>query len=134
LTLSRQNAVQNAVREATRFAAVSPTNDPDMAAYLGRVLDQVTAAATGDLAPNVGGRALCAAFIKVNPTGPPTITSLQENASGSRTAGTSACFTETSPPNFDRVQVSAQRRSEIAFVIGRLEPTITARSVTRYER
>lgn len=65
ITLSRQNSVENAVREATRFGAVNPLGSPvDVPTYLGLVLDQAKAAATGDLDDGTAGKNLCAAFVQ----------------------------------------------------------------------
>jgi Flp pilus assembly protein TadG len=129
LTLTRQNSVENAVREGTRFGAVNPLGDPvDVPNYLGQVLDQAKAAATGDLRDGVAGKTICAAFVQENGT----ITSLEENSAGTRSAGTALCFADGRSD--ERVQVQASRQSDIDGVIYRQTVTLSSRSVTRYER
>lgn len=129
LTLTRQNSVENAVREGTRFGAVNPLGAPvDLVSYLNQVLDQVKAGATGDLVDGTPGKSLCAAFVQEDGT----ITSRTENHAGVRSAGTALCFPDGRTD--ERIQVQAQRSSDIDGVIYAQTVTLSSRSVTRYER
>jgi len=137
ITLTRQNSVENAVREATRFGAVNPLGSPvNVEMYLGEVLDQAQAAATGDLSDGTPGKTLCAAFVDEDGV----ITQTIEDASGARTTATDSPPTSPTSLCFDdgrsdeRVQVTAQRESDIDGVIYAQTVTLTSRSVTRYER
>ena len=126
ITMSRQNSVENAVREGTRFGAVNP-NDV-LATYLQQVLAQVENAATGDLADSVAGKQICVAFI--NETG--SVTSLRK-AGATTSTGTTQCFSD-GRTNEARVQVRAERDSEIQGVFWTVDVDLDSQSVTRYER
>ena len=126
ITLSRQNSVENAVREGTRFGAVNPNTV--LATYLQQVVTQVENAATGDLADTVAGKQICAAFIDSSGT----VTSLRK-VGASTTAGSTECFAD-GRTNEARIQVSAARDSEIQGVFWTVDVDLNSQSVTRYER
>lgn len=129
LTLSRYNSVENSVREATRFGAVNPLGTPpNVNTYLSEVLDQAIAGATGDLDDGVDGRIVCVAFVDASGT----ITSLTENVAGVRSPGASLCFADGRSD--ERVQVRAERKSEIEAILYNQNLTLRSESVTRYER
>lgn len=130
ITLTRQNSVENAVREGTRFGAVNPLGTPvDVPTYLGQVLDQTKAAATGDLDDGTPGKSICAAFVQSDGT----ITQITEDAAGTRSApSTALCFADGRSD--ERLQVRAERQSDIDGVIYAQTVTLQSRSVTRYER
>ena len=136
LTLSRQNSVENAVREGTRFGAVNPNGN--LTTYLQQVLAQVESAATGDLDNGVAEKRICVAFIDatvvtVTPdSNQAGVTSLRKNGSTSSPGGR-ACFAD-GRSNEARVQVSAHRESEIEGVFWSMSVDLDSRSVTRYER
>jgi hypothetical protein len=117
---------------------VNPLGSPiDVPTYLGQILDQVKAAATGDLKDGTAGKSLCAAFVQEDGT----ITKRTENEAGVRPAAlvdtvptdpSSLCFDDGRSD--ERVQVQAQRSSDIDGVIYAQTVTLSSRSVTRYER
>lgn len=128
ITISRDNSVKNAVREGTRFGAVNPLGDPvDVDNYLTQVIQQAENGATGDLDDGVEGKRICAAF--VDATG--TITRREKTNSGSTTSST-LCFADGRTDQ--RIQVEAERRSEIEAILYTGNITLKSRSVTRYER
>lgn len=129
IALSQQNAVKNAVREASRHAAVSPGGGTP--AYLNDVVAQVEAAASGDIDDSVPGKQICVSFLAddgrwdvVRKTGASSVL---------QTDQASGCFADTLGTPL-RTQVLATRSSEIEGVIVRFPLTITAKSVSRYER
>lgn len=128
ITISRDNSVKNAVREGTRFGAVNPLGDPvDIDAYLAQVIQQAENGATGDLDDGVEGKRICAAFID----GTGTITQREKTNSGTTTSS-SRCFDDGRSD--ERIQVEAERRSEIEAILYTGNVTLSSRSVTRYER
>lgn len=126
ITLSRQNSVENAVREGTRFGAVNPNGN--VATYLQQVLAQVESAATGDLDDGVAEKQICVAFINATNG----VTSLRK-VGATPSAGTTQCFAD-GRSNEARVQVTAHRESEIQGVFWSMSVDLDSQSVTRYER
>lgn len=126
LTLSRENSIENAVREGTRFGAVYPT--ADVAAYLAAVIDQVEAAATGDLDDGTAGRYICVSFIDATNTA----MKLERNAAGTDLQSSGACFSD-GRTNEARVQTVARRTSDIDLLVFSISVTLDSNAVTRYE-
>ena len=139
LTLSRQNSVNNAVREATRYGAVVTSFD-DSATNLSALYKQVVNAASGDLNPGVDGRFICVAFIRENnnwdyayygATDTPTAGPVTNQPAPSQcTDG----FDATVGSGTERIWVQAERGSVIEGVVWSVPVTIKANSLTRYER
>ena len=136
MVLSQQNSVKNAVREASRFAAVGTTGstDAELVAYLDDVIRQVINASTGDLggsvASAVNGRAICVAFTKDGSTYKarqiaPDATAITDHVG--------SCYGDGlgSQP---RTQVLAQRRAEISAIFFDVPIDLESKSVSRYER
>lgn len=135
LTVSRQNAVKNSVREATRFGAVNDrgtiTTANDYLTYLRDVVNATELAASGDLDDGTPGKSICAAFIDDTDG---FVASLTVDTNGSETFSTAApCFVD-GLSSVDRVQVTAERTSEISAIFFERTVELDARSVTRYER
>lgn len=139
LTLSRQNAVENAVRESTRFGAV--LSDFNASTNLGQMYAQVESAATGDLDAHVQGREICVALIEDDGTWDYQLYDEDDTP----TAGTDAAFA-TVPAQctkgFDpsvgtgtrRVWARASRESDISAIIYDQTVRLDSHSLTRYER
>ena len=139
MTLSRHNSVKNAVREGTRFGAVNPLTAGTVDSYLQEVIDQTREGATGDLAGTAPNQYICASVVYEIPATPTTAATTgtvrrieQNGVLGTSSAG--SCFFDTRPAEEFRVQVEAKRTSEIEGVLFSLNPTLSSRSVTRYER
>lgn len=127
ITMSRQNSVENAVRESTRFGAVYPNSD--LGDYLEAVLAQVESAATGDLADGVAGKRICVAFID----GDDVATRIVKNGATAGAEEADDCF-DDSLSGQARVQVRAERTSDIEVIFYTHEVTLSSQSATRYER
>ena len=131
IALSQQNSVKNAVREASRFAAVSPTGTtaPEVQAYLDGVIQQVEDASTGDLADSVDGKQICVAHT----TNGTVFASRTKTGATTAPLDSTACFSDglgTRP----RTQVLAKRRSEIGAIFFTVPINLSSQSVSRYER
>lgn len=128
IALSQQNSVKNAVREASRFAAVR--DNADVQVYLADVIAQVENAATGDLRDTTAGKKICAAHT----TNGTTFTSRTKTGSTVAT-GTGRCI----QPSEDtatgaRTQIRAERKTEIGAIFFTIPIDLEAQSVSRYER
>ena len=130
ITLSRQNSVENAVREGTRFGAVYPSPETNVSGYLNAVLTQTRDAATGDLDAGVSGQYICVSY--TDDTG--GTKNLKQNLGVTGSVGNGACFADGRPPTDERVQVVASRTSPINAILYSDDITLSSKSVTRYER
>lgn len=131
---NRSISVENAAREAARYAATLPV-DVDMSTWLNDVADVAIRSATGDLDDGEQGRQVCVAY--VYPDGTETsdqTTRLIVDAAGSRTMTMASCFSDGRPDDERRVQVSLQRQSDLILVFWGRTLTVAGESTTRYER
>lgn len=139
LTFSRQNSVENAVREATRFGAILP--DFEDAGNLNELYRQVRSAATGDLDADVPDRSICVALIDDDDTWDYEIYTDSDNvdSSDSDVASPPAACAKASDDltvgaGTRRIWVRASRTSDIEAVFYQQTITLDSRSMTRYER
>lgn len=132
IALSQQNSVKNAVREASRFAAVSDTGTTaaEIEAYLDGVIQQVEASATGDLSNSVDGKRICAAFTSDGAT----FISRTKVGSATPVSGATSCYADGLGTSRSRTQVVAERKAEIGAIFFEVPIDLSARSVSRYER
>lgn len=130
IALSHQNSVKNAVREASRFAAVSDvgTTPAELTTYLDSVIEQVEDASTGDLGDDVEGNRVCVAYTSDGTT----FTSRVKNGA-SIANGSGSCFVD-SVGTRARTQVLAERRTEIGAIFFEVPIDLRSQSVSRYER
>lgn len=130
IALSQQNSVKNAVREASRFAAVSDigTTPADLTTYLDSVIEQVEDASTGDLGDDVEGNRVCVAY-----TGDGSAFTSRVKDGASITAGSGSCFVD-SVGTRARTQVLAERKTEIGAIFFEIPIDLESKSVSRYER
>lgn len=141
LTLSRQNSVKNAVREASRFGAVVPDFD-DTGDNLDALYNQLVAAATNDLDPGVPGRRACVALIDADDTWDYRVYLTGDTADASGTDSDLVDVDGRCTDGFDatvgtgtrRIWVAAQRTSDIEAILYSQEVTLQAASLSRYER
>jgi Flp pilus assembly protein TadG len=142
LTLSRQNAVKNAVREASRYGAVMPTFT---SANLSVLRDQVVAAATGDLNAGVPGRVLCIALLDGDTwtyavyKGSSTPSATATTAVGSLPASVRQdCRSSAVPAAPDgstrRIWIRAARESNLEALLFSRTVTLDAQALSRWER
>lgn len=139
LTLTRQNSVENAVRETGRFGAVLPVFDG--ATNLAEMYAQVEAAATGDLDDGTPGRVICVALIEDDNTWDyalygtsDTPTTGDDQPLASVPTDCRAGFDSTVGTGTRRVWVRAARDSDIQAIIYNQTVTLESRALTRYER
>lgn len=129
IAFGQKNSVENAAREASRFAATypPPDNNTDVAnwdEWLEKVRDVARAAAQGDLDSSVDGQYICVAH-----TG--TGEKLEDtNGSPNHTSGT--CYTDGLTDR--RVQVVARRDTQINAALFSVDVTLNAPATARYER
>lgn len=130
IALSQQNSVRNAVREASRFAAVNPINGtpPDIVAYLDGVISQVEGASSGDLSDSADGKVVCVAFYDGK-----KFVSREKTGSATPVDGVGDCFTDNLG-SAARTQVYAKRKTEIGAIFFTVPITLESQSVSRYER
>lgn len=132
IALSQQNSVKNAVREASRFAAVSDTGTtaPEIHTYLDGVIQQVESAATGDLGDSVDGKRICAAYTSDGSS----FISRTKTGAGTPVTGSSSCYSDGLGSARARTQVVAERKAEIGAIFFTVPIDLSSRSVSRYER
>lgn len=136
LSLSRQNSVKNAVREATRFGAVLPNFD-DTTANLNALYAQVVSAATGDLDVGVDDREICVALIDDDNSWEYQLygaTATPASPSASALATCQEGFDASVGSNTQRIWVRAHRTSEVQAILYADDWDLDARSLARYER
>lgn len=124
MAFGRDNSIQNAAREASRFGATLPGAAD--AAWLQQIRDVARSAASGDLDASVPGSVVCAAFIDAdnNPI------SLDDD---SMTTSPTPCFTDDRPDEA-KVQVAVQRDTEFQAIVFSTDITLTSDAAARYER
>jgi Flp pilus assembly protein TadG len=136
IALGRDNSIQNAAREASRFGATLP--DGGMLPWFEDVRDVARAAATGDLDPSVPNDQICVAYVPADhdPATNPTASRIVDvNGSHGGVEPGDWCFDDGRTGNNEvRVQVVNQRGSTINAVIFSTDVTLTAEAAARYER
>jgi hypothetical protein len=126
MAYGRSNSVQNASREASRFAATLP--GPIDTAWLQTVRDVARSAAIGDLAPTVPGQFICVAYVDGVSN-----TRLTDTGGVEATANT-PCFNDGRPANEARIQVVTSRLARIEAVFFGFDVTLRSEAAARYER
>ena len=124
VALGQQNSIQNAAREASRFAATLPGAADT--AWLQTVRDVARAAALGDLETSVQGQYICVAYVDGS-----AATRLTDTG-GIEAQTSSECFSDGRSEA--RVQVVAQRDTSIQAVVFSTDITLSAPAAARYER
>lgn len=126
IAFGQSNSIQNAAREASRYAATLP----DGGASLGWFQDiqaVARAAAAGDLEPGVPNAAVCVAFVNADDT------ATRVDNDGVIESG--SCYDDgRNGKNETRVQVVTQRDAEINAVLFPVDVTLEAPASARYER
>ena len=138
--LNRSNSLNNAARESARFGATLPADN--LTWWLNKVADVAIDAAPGELADGTDGRYVCAAF--VFPDGDvPTDSSIgndhtvriEVDSAGTKVVTTGVeCYPDGRPNNERRVQVVAERLSNLEFFFFSRTVTLDSQTTTRYER
>jgi hypothetical protein len=119
IAFGQKNSIENAAREASRYAATLP--GPVDSAWLSSVRDVAQAAAQGNLNPGVDGRYICVAHLG----------SGQKLEEGATTPGPS-CYDDGLSDS--RVQIVTGRQSQISAALFSIDVTLNAQATARYER
>ena len=134
LAYNRNNSLNNASREAARYGATLPVGS-DLTTWLNTVADVARESASGDLDPAVSGQQLCVAYVHPAGTTADDRTTRLIEVAGSRTVGVgSPCFNDGRPGTERRVQVEMSRTTRLDAVFHSTTLTLTAESVTLFER
>ena len=126
MAYGRHNSIQNAAREASRFAATLP--GPADNSWLGAVRDVARAAAAGDLDPTVAGQYICVALI----TDGGTVRLVDQG--GVQATSNTQCFSDGRPADEPRIQVVTSRQTRIEAVFFGWDVTLRANAAARFER
>jgi hypothetical protein len=122
IAFGQKNSIENAAREASRFAATAPDVD---AAWFASVRDVARAAAQGDLDAGVDGQYICVAHTGEN--------LMQEELGGVPGAVVSgSCYSDGLSDL--RVQVVTERETQINAAFFSFDVTLNAPATARYER
>jgi hypothetical protein len=138
--LNRSNSLNNAARESARFGATLPADN--LTWWLNKVADVAIDAATGDLADGTAGRYVCAAFVYPDGTVPADSSvgedhtvRIEVDAGGTKKISTgSTCYADGRPNNERRVQVVAERETDLQFFFFDRTVILDGQSAARYER
>jgi hypothetical protein len=126
VAFGRDNSIQNAAREASRFGATLP--GPVDTTWLQTVRDVARAAASGDLDTSVSGQFICVAH------GDGSAWESLTDTGGVEAEPDAQCFADGRPAGEVRVQVVTQRESTIQAVLFNFDATLSADAAARYER
>lgn len=126
IAFGRNNSIENAAREASRYAATLP--GPVDTDWLKDVRDVARAAAMGDLDTSVDGQHICVAHYNGS-----AWTRLTDTGGSEATSSTN-CFTDGLPATQSRVQIVARRDTSLEAVFFSIDVTLEGEASARYER
>ena len=126
IAYGQRNSLQNAAREASRYAATLP--GPVTTAWLQTVRDVTRAAATGHLEATAPGQFICVAYVSGGSA------SRLTDEGGVESTGNVPCFDDGRPGDEARVQVVTSRIARIDGALFRWDVTIRSEAAARYER
>jgi len=128
VAFGRGNSIQNAAREASRYAA---TRD-DIGSNLSEVIQVAKAASSGDLDSSAPGYYICVAYIGV-----PSPVQATEGSPPppDASAPPGACYDDGRPDDAEpRIQVVTGRDTTINAIVFSADVTLHAEAAARYER
>lgn len=123
VAFGRGNSIQNAAREASRYAATLP----DVETEFGDVMSVARSAASGDLETTAPGYFICVAYLDAGGT-------WHRSIDGSFTPPVSGCYDDQRPGSEERVQVVAGRDTSLEAIVFSTDITLSAEASARYER
>ncbi|MEY2430808.1 MAG: hypothetical protein QOC92_533 [Acidimicrobiaceae bacterium] len=138
IVLNQKLAIANGVREGSRFGATLPVATScsagagTLSCWLTSVADVTQSAAEGNLASSVDNLSICVAYVSPGTLPTDRTSSLTRTASGDSPSG-DKCFEDERPALERRVQVVARRNGKLEYVVGTATPTLTSRSITKFE-
>jgi hypothetical protein len=126
VAFGRNNSIENAAREASRYAATLPSS----ATWFQDVRDVARNAALGELDSSVPGQYICVAQYNG------TSWTLFTDTGGVPAGPTSGldCFSDGLPPDQPRVQIVTSRDTNINAVMFNIDVTLSGQASARYER
>jgi hypothetical protein len=132
---NQNQSMGQGARVAARYASTLPlpATDPEMDAWLDGVIDQAVSASDGSMAADVGGRAVCVAYVDPAGTAPDHTFSRRLNAAGVRSSASSVCFDDGQSTTQRRVQVLLERNGTLDIGFHRQTLTLRRSVVYRYE-
>ena len=145
--LNSSNSINNAARESARFGATLPADD--LTWWLNKVADVAIESATGDLELGSPGRYVCVAYVypdgaiatviidgePVPVMGTDHTARIEIDTAGTKTISAGeACYADSRPSGERRVQVLAERDSDLQFVFFDRTVTLDGQSTARFER
>lgn len=120
------NSIENAAREASRYAATLP--GPVDTAWLQDVRDVTRAAALGDLDASVDGQYICVAHYDGSSWNRLT------DSNGSEATSSTECFSDGLPAGQSRAQIVTRRDGTLNVVFFSMDVTLKGEASARYER
>lgn len=127
IAFGRNNSIENAAREGSRYAATLP--GPIDSSWLRDVRDVARSAALGELDPTVPGQYICVAQYDGS-----SWTRLTD-ANGVETGPDAQdCFTDSLPADQPRVQIVTGRDTTIDAAVFSVDVTLEGEAAARYER
>lgn len=135
LAWNQNQSMGQGARVAARYASTLPlpATDPQMDAWLDGIADQAVAASDGAMAADVGGRAVCVAYVDPRGAAADHTFSRRLNAAGTRSSATTVCFDDGQSTTQKRVQVLLERNGTLDVGIWRQALTLRRSVVYRYE-
>ena len=134
---NQSQALGQGARVAIRYAATLPlpaSADPvAMDAWLDGIIDRAIAAAEGEMAAGVEGRAVCVAYVDPAGAAPDETTSRRMDAAGTRTSSAVPCFTDGQGDTERRVQAVLERDGVLDIGFHRQVLHLRRSVVYRYE-
>ena len=134
---NENQALGQGARVAVRYAATLPLPAPAdaaaMDAWLDGIIDRAIAAAEGEMAAGVDGRAVCVAYVDPAGAAPDKTASRRLDAAGTRTSSTAPCFTDGQGDAERRVQAVLERDGVLDIGFHRQTLHLRRTVVYRYE-
>jgi hypothetical protein len=127
IAFGQKNQIENAAREASRYAATLPTKDTTQGAWLETVRQVAQSAAQGNLDPTVDGQYICIYHTGKN-------WKLVQTNGGSPVVSTGGSLCYEDGLSDSRVQIVTRRDTEINAAFFSVDVTLNAPATARYER
>lgn len=127
IAFGQKNSIENAAREASRFAATLPPDPVINDAWLDKVRNVARDAAQGNLETSVDGQYICVAHIGVS-----GIQSTLVQNGGAPTYPDTLCYPDGLSDS--RVQVVTGRDTKINAALFSVDVSLDAKNTARYER
>lgn len=127
IAFNRNNSIENAAREASRYAATLP--GPVDVAWLRDVRDVARSAALGELDPSAPGQYICVAQYDGT-----SWTRLTDTNGVETSPDSQDCFSDSLPADQPRVQILTSRDTTIDAALFSMDVTLAGQAAARYER